>query len=96
MAISLFVTITLKPGTRDKFVEVVKGHRGRVLDREPGCHRFDVLIPEENEDEICLYEVYADKAAFDLHVGTEYMATYREQTADMTVDRKRVMSTIVD
>lgn len=96
MAISLFVQIALKPGTRDKFVEVVSGHRGRVLDREPGCHRFDVLIQDDAPDQVCLYEVYDDQAAFDRHVETDYMAAYREATADMTVGRERILSTIVE
>jgi autoinducer 2-degrading protein len=95
MAVSLFVTITLKPGTRDQFVEIATGHRGRVLDRESGCHRFDILLPDDSENVLCLYEVYEDQAAFDLHVGTDYMASYREQTGDMVLDRDRVMSTIV-
>jgi quinol monooxygenase YgiN len=95
MAISLFVTITLKPGTRDKFVAVATGHRGRVLDREPGCYHFDILLPDDSENQVCLYEVYEDQAAFDLHVGTDYMAAYREQTGDMVAGRYRVMSTIV-
>jgi len=95
MAISLFVTLTLKPGTRDKFVEIATAHRGRVLDREPGCHHFDVLIPEDEENQVCLYEIYEDQAAFDLHGKTEYMAAYREQTGDMTVGRERVLSRIV-
>ena len=95
MAISLFVTITLKPGTRDKFVEIAAAHRGRVLDREPGCHHFDVLVQDDAKNQVCLYEVYEDQAAFDLHVGTDYMAAYREQTGGMVVGRDRVMSTIV-
>lgn len=95
MAISLFVRISLKPGTRDKFVELVTAHRGRVLEREPGCHRFDVLVPRDEDDQVCLYEVYEDQAAFDTHVATDYMAAYREQTGDMTVGREMTLSTIV-
>ena len=74
MAVSLFVQITLKPGTRDKFVELVTAHRGRVLDREPGCRHFDVLVQDGEDNQVCLYEIYENQAAFDLHVGTDYMA----------------------
>jgi len=95
MALSLFVTMTLKQGTRDKFVDIATGHRGRVLEREPGCHRFDILLPEEEENQVCLYEVYEDQAAFDLHVGTDYLAAYREQTADIVMGRDRVMFTVI-
>ena len=95
MALSLFVTITLKPGARDKFVEIATAHRGRVLDRESGCHHFDVLVQDGENNQVCLYEIYEDQAALDLHVATDYMAAYREQTGDMTVGRERVLSTIV-
>ena len=96
MALSLFVTTTLKQGMRDKFVDISTGHRGRVLEREPGCHCFDILLPEEEENQVCLYEVYEDQAAFDLHVGTDYMAAYREQTGYMVMGRDRVISTVVE
>ena len=42
--LSVFVTIQVKPGFRDRFVEaVLDDARGSVRD-EPGCFRFDVLI----------------------------------------------------
>ncbi len=96
MAVSLFVQITLKPGTRDTFVELVTAHRDRVLDREPGCHHFDVLVQDGEDNQVCLYEIYENQAAFDLHVGTDYMAAYREQTGDMTVAREMTLSTILN
>ena len=96
MAISLFVTITLKSGTRDKFVEIATAHRGRVLSREPGCHHFDVLVQDDAPDQVCLYEIYEDQAALDLHMGTDYMADYRAKTGDFTVGRERILSRIVE
>jgi quinol monooxygenase YgiN len=96
MALSLFVTVTLKPGARDMFVEVATAHRRRVLDREPGCRHFDVLVQDDKPDQVCLYEIYEDQAALDLHAGTDHMADYREKTADITVGRERILSTIVE
>ena len=43
---------------------------------------------------MCLYEVYDDQAAFDLHVNTDYMKAYLDETKDMTVGRTRYFSTI--
>lgn len=94
MAVSLFVQITLAPGTRDKFLELVTAHRGRVLEREPTCQRFDVLEQEGDDEHVCLYEVYDDQAAFDLHVNTDYMKAYLGETKDMTIGRVRYFSTI--
>ncbi len=96
MAVSLFVQITLTPGIKDKFLELVMAHRGRVLDREPTCQRFDVLLQDDQNDQVCLYEVYDDQAAFDLHVNTEYMKAYLKDTADMTIGRTRYFSTVLE
>ncbi len=82
-AVVLFVELKLNPGRRDAFVARATRHRALVLAGEPGCRRFDVSVPDKEEDTVCLYEVYEDEAAFDHHMGTDYMAEYRADTAPM-------------
>jgi quinol monooxygenase YgiN len=94
MAVSLFIQITLKPGVRETFLELATAHQRRVRDREPTCQQFDILEQEGDDEHVCLYEVYDDQAAFDLHVNTEYMKAYLEETKDMTTGRLRYFSTI--
>lgn len=94
MAVSLFVQIKLAPGVREQFLALATAHQGRVRNREPTCQRFDILEQEGDDEHVCLYEVYDDQAAFDLHVNTEYMKAYLEETKDMTVGRVRYFSTI--
>lgn len=88
MAIALFVEIELAPGTRDAFLARAHQHRANVLANEPGCERFDISVPEGTDDTIRLYEVYVDQAAFDLHMETDYMKAYREDTGSMVRERK--------
>lgn len=96
MALSLFVQIKLNSSTRDRFISVVTAHRDRVLTNEPGCQRFDVMIPEDTEDQVCLYEVYEDADAFKLHRETDYMKAYRQTTAEMVADRSLMLSNLME
>lgn len=88
MAIILHVELTLHPEHRDAYLDLARAHRGRVLEKEAGCSRFDISVEEDNENLVRLYEVYDDAAAVEHHVQTPYMNAYREETAPMIADRK--------
>ena len=88
-AVVLLVELKLNPGKREDFLARVLRHRDTVLAEEPGCLRFDVVLPEDGGDTVFLYEVYTDEAAFEHHGGTPYMAAYRDDTGPMIADRKR-------
>ncbi len=54
---------------------------------EPGCRRFDVLLPEERAGRIVLYEIYQDRAAFDAHLRTPHFATFDAATKTLVRGR---------
>jgi autoinducer 2-degrading protein len=87
-AVVLHVEITLKAGTRERFLARAQEHRKNVLEREPQCQRFDISSEEGNPETIRLYEVYDNEAAVEQHMGTGYMASYREDTGPFVEDRK--------
>jgi (4S)-4-hydroxy-5-phosphonooxypentane-2,3-dione isomerase len=87
-AVVLFVELEIAPGRRDDFVARARQHRENVLKNEPDCDRFDVSVPDDDENVVRLYEVYADQAAVDHHMATSYMAAYREDTGGWVTDRK--------
>ena len=62
---ALVVELELKTGQKDAFLARARQHRETVLANEAGCHRFDLLTPEEDGDTVFLYEVYADQAALE-------------------------------
>ena len=70
MTVALYVRIELKPDTRDRFVARVSQHRRNVLANESYCQRFDVLIPQDTDNVVCLYEVYDDEDALRAHGET--------------------------
>ncbi len=88
--IALSIDVRTTPGQRDAFVARIKQHGEFCLANEPGCLRFDVMIPLDEADRVVVFEIYADKAALDAHDCTEYMAAYRRDTGPMIASRVRV------
>ncbi len=87
----LLVELQMNPGQRDAFLTRVGVHRSKVLDNEPGCQGFEVLVPAEDEDTVFLYEVYAVQSALDAHLQTPYMQEYLADTGPMIANRKRTL-----
>ena len=80
--LAVFVTIQLKPGFRDEFIQASLGDaRGSVAD-EPGCFRFDVLQDNTDPDRFHLYEVYSDETALEAHRNTPHYKKWRETVQD--------------
>jgi len=78
----LVVTIDIKPQFKDRFMaEMLDDARGSVRD-EPGCLRFDVIQDEKEPNRIYLYEVYADRAAFDVHMTTPHFLKWKSAVQD--------------
>ena len=90
-AIVMLVDLKLHPGKRDEYLTRARRHRETVLAREPGCKAFEIVLPDDDADAIVLYEVYEDEAAFEHHGNTEYMKSYRDDTAPLTAARERRM-----
>ena len=88
-SVVLFVNLQIVEGEINAFIERARQHREMVLAREPECQRFDISIPEDDENTVNLYEVYADEAAFQHHLETSYMKAYMEDTTSMIESRER-------
>lgn len=65
--LAIIGTLELQPGSRDEVLKSLLAHRERCLRDEPGTLQLDILIPQDSNDKILLYEVYTDAAAFAVH-----------------------------
>ena len=75
--ISLLVTIHIKPGQRDAFVDALLSDAlGSVRD-EPDCFRFDVVQDDADPNCIHLHEVYTDQAALERHRQAPHYQKWR-------------------
>ena len=77
------VTFSLKSGCTEAFLPLMYQNARASLDNEAGCLQFDVATDDARPDEVFLYEVYSDAAAFDTHLGTTHFQAFDAATASM-------------
>ncbi len=86
--VAIAVEFHVKPEHRAAFERIIGEHARKTLESEPGCERFDVLIPKKDDGRVLLCEVYKDDAAFKAHGEMPRLAQVRESYKDMITDRK--------
>jgi quinol monooxygenase YgiN len=79
----LVVEVQVKPEMRERFLEVIKEDAQHSEEREPGCHRFDVLEDLEKPNTFLYYEVYKDEAALAAHRETPHFKAYAEHVPEL-------------
>lgn len=77
---ALFVTFRIRPGKTDDFVALMTINRRASVETEPGCQLFDIC---RDGDEVFLYEIYDDRAAFDAHTTTKHFHAFEDAAAGM-------------
>ena len=92
---AVFVEFDLKPGKRAVFRDLIDANARASVAEEAGCFRFDVLEPDDKPDTILLYEIYADRAAFQAHLDSAHYRTFAAASADLCAGRTVTRCTLV-
>ncbi len=79
----LLVEMRIRPGKALDFMPLILENAKRSLADEPGCKRFDVLLPLDGENRVLLYEIYDDEQAFDAHRQTPHYARFKDASRDL-------------
>ncbi|MGN8157378.1 putative quinol monooxygenase [Salinisphaera sp. RV14] len=74
---------TVKPEQREAFLDHAHEDARQSLTNEPGCHQFDVLVPEDGGNVVVLHEAYTDRAAFDAHRRMPHYQPFKDSTAPL-------------
>ena len=82
------VTFQVKSGMMDHFMPLMQQQAVNSLANESGCHQFDVCTDEARPDDVFLYELYEDTAAFELHLASEHFKAFDVAVADMLADKQ--------
>jgi quinol monooxygenase YgiN len=94
---AITVTFELEEGSAEKFHQLVTENARQSVALEPGCLRFDVLVPTDGARarEVFLYEIYTDQAAFDVHLASAHFKSFDEETRSL-IRKKTVIAFTVD
>ena len=90
--IMIVVEFEVKPEHRNQFIELIKGHAQRSR-TEDGCQQFDVLLPQEDQNQVFLVEAWRDQAALEVHSRSPMLAKTRETYQPWLVSRKATRCT---
>ena len=86
-ALAIWVSFKVAPERFDRFhAAALEDARCSVRD-EPGCRRFDVLIPKDGEGSLTFYEVYDDADALAAHRLTPHYAAFAAVAEEIGVER---------
>lgn len=84
---AIFVELHIKPGQMDAFLPLMQENATASKTTEPGCHQFDVVRSDADENLVLLYETYTDRAAFEAHMQTAHFAKVDKETADLVAEK---------
>jgi quinol monooxygenase YgiN len=74
------VEFVAKAEHRDQFRAAMLVNARASREREPGCRQFDVVADPSDPAQIFLYELYDDRAAFEVHCASEHFRAFDEKT----------------
>ncbi len=78
----------VKTGRLAEMVEAAKIDAKASVANEPGCKRFDVLVPRDGAERVVLYEIYDDEAAFQAHLETPHLKAFRDAIGPLIENRQ--------
>lgn len=69
------------------FLPLMRENARKSLAQEPECHRFDVWTDPKRPNQIFLYEVYSNAAAFQTHLESAHFIAFDAAVGDMVADK---------
>ena len=74
--IAMFIKLNVKPGKKEKLLDLMKRGVQVMGDDEPGTLRFDVFESSDDDSVVYLYEAYVGEAAFAAHKQSEMFQAF--------------------
>ena len=84
----MFVVVAafeLDPADQDRFLVLAREDAVSSVEREPGCHQFDVCVDPEKNGSVLFYEVYDDLAAFEDHKRTQHFKVFDDGSRPLII-----------
>ena len=86
--IAFFVELSIDPAQRGAFDELMMQHAKGTLAEEQGCLAFDVYVDRTDPNRYALYELYADRAALDVHRTSARLGSHRREIDPLILTRR--------
>lgn len=74
-------------GDRALFMKLMAENAAASLREEPGCRLFDVCVDISDANQIFLYEIYDDEAAFSAHLASAHYKSFDASTSGLILSK---------
>lgn len=93
---AVVVKFRINPGQMETFLGHMRVNASSSLRDEPGCHRFDICTDPTRPDELFLYELYENEAAFEAHQKMPHFAAMGLAAKGLVADRSLTTWSVVE
>lgn len=87
--VTVIAELRFDPGSREIVIELAQRHVRNTLAAEPGCLRFELVVPTDEPGALVFYEMFESEAAFAAHRDSAHSTWFRE-ARDAYVQEARV------
>lgn len=88
--------IEIEPEFLEEYLSILKEESKASVEFEPGVISIYPMYQKENPTEIRILEIYADKQAYQAHLGTPHFKHYKTSTIQMVKSLKLVDMNAID
>ena len=81
------VRFEIRPAEAAAFLHRMRRQAEESLRLEPGCTRFDICTDPARPERVFLYEIYADRAAFESHLASPHFRDFDAAVAPMVAEK---------
>jgi quinol monooxygenase YgiN len=71
-----------------EFLALIRENARTSMQVEQGCRQFDVCHDPKDPAYVFLYELYDDRAAFEVHLATEHFRNFDKLSGSTVLDKK--------
>jgi len=83
MPYAVTVHFEIAPGQMAAFLPLMRENATASVRDEPGCLQFDVCVDPSLPDQVFLYEIYTNLAAFEHHQTMPHYAAFGQAAGDL-------------
>lgn len=88
--------IEIEPGYLDAYLSILKEESKASVELEEGVISIYPMYQKENENQIRILEIYADKKAYESHLQTPHFKHYKTTTLKMVTSLKLIDMYAID
>lgn len=91
MTYCVLVEFVLHPGAEGQFLPLMRAQAANSLALEKACQVFDIWTASDQPGKVLLYEVYDDRAAFDLHLASAHFHSFDAAVVALVAQKRVVL-----